>query len=36
MQPALQLHLIIFINDMGAGGREVWMGSISPSLGHYV
>ena len=28
LQPALQLHLIISINFMGAGGIEVWMGGI--------
>ena len=32
LQPALQLHLIISINFMGAGDREVWMGSIFPFL----
>ena len=32
LQPALQLHLIIFINFMGAGDREVWMGSIFPLI----
>ena len=32
LQPSLQLHLIISINFIGAGGREVWMGSICPSL----
>ena len=32
LQPALQLYLVISINFMGAGGKEVWMGSIFPSL----
>ena len=32
LQPALQLHLIICINLMGAGGREVRIGGISPCL----
>ena len=32
LQPALQLHLIISINFMGAGDREVWMGDIFSSL----
>ena len=29
---SLQLPMIISIHIMGAGDREVWMGSISPSL----
>ena len=32
LQPALQLHLIISINFMGACDREIWMGGIFPSL----
>ena len=32
LPPALQLHLTISINFMGAGDREVWMGSILPFL----
>ena len=32
LQLALQLHLIISNNFMGAGGREVWMGSFFPFL----
>ena len=32
LQSALQLHQIISINFMGAGGREVWMGSSFHSV----